>query len=81
LIHRITEAVAHDDHTILIAWEDGVKARVDLASLLVRGEAFAPLRDTAYFVETMTVAERGLGLEWPNGVDFSADGLRARAFP
>jgi hypothetical protein len=26
------------------------------------------------------VADR-LGLEWPNRVDFSADGLRFRAFP
>jgi hypothetical protein len=53
---------------------------VDLAPVLARGEAFTLLRDAAYFVETMTIAENGLGLEWPNRVDFSADGLRARAF-
>jgi hypothetical protein len=29
----------------------------------------------------MRVADDRLGLEWPNRVDFSADGLRFRAFP
>jgi hypothetical protein len=29
----------------------------------------------------MTVAPDRLGVEWPNRVDFSADGLRFRAFP
>ena len=54
---------------------------MNLATLVARGEAFAPLRDAVYFVEKMAIAENGLGLEWPNGVDFSADGLRVRAFP
>jgi hypothetical protein len=29
----------------------------------------------------MRIATDSLGLEWPNRVDFSADGLRFRAFP
>jgi hypothetical protein len=29
----------------------------------------------------MRIAADRLGLEWPNRVDFSADGLRFRAFP
>jgi len=27
------------------------------------------------------ISDDGLGIEWPNRVDFSADGLRFRAFP
>jgi hypothetical protein len=42
---------------------------------------FLPLQDGDYFVQNMRVAEDRLGLEWPNRVDFSADGLRFRAFP
>jgi hypothetical protein len=42
---------------------------------------FAPLEDPVYFVGKMRVATDRLGLEWPDRVDFSADGLRFRAFP
>ena len=80
LNYRIIAACAHSDHTVTITWSDGVTANVDLAPALV-GVVFAPLRDTSFFVRTMRVAEGGLGLEWPNRVDFSADGLRARVFP
>ena len=39
------------------------------------------MQDPHYFVKKMRIAEDRLGLEWPNQVDFSADGLRFRAFP
>jgi hypothetical protein len=81
LLYRINEAIAHPDHTVTVTWSDGVTADVDLAPALAKGPVFAPLRDAAYFVSNMRVAEDRLGLEWPNRVDFSADGLRFRAFP
>jgi len=80
LDYRIITACAHSDRTVTITWSDGVTANIDLAPALV-GVVFAPLRDISYFVGSMRVAEGGLGLEWPNRVDFSADGLRTRAFP
>jgi len=42
---------------------------------------FAVLADPAYFVREMRVLRGGIGLTWPNEVDFSADGLRHDAFP
>ena len=39
------------------------------------------MQDPAYFAERMRIAADRLGLEWPHRVDFSADGLRFRAFP
>ena len=48
---------------------------------VAKGPVFAPLREAAYFMRNMRVAEDRLGIEWPNRVDFSADGLRFRAFP
>ena len=80
MLYRINNAVAHQDHTVTITWSDGVTATVDLSPVISKGNVFAPLSDGVYFVEKMRIAQDRLGLEWPNRVDFSADGLRFRAF-
>jgi hypothetical protein len=81
MLYRIKTATAHPDHTVTVTWSDGVSAVVDLAPVIAKGKVFAAMRDPGYFVEHMRVADDRLGLEWPNRVDFSADGLRFRAFP
>jgi hypothetical protein len=81
MLYRIAKASAHLDHTVTITWSDGVEAAVDLAPVVAKGKVFTVMQDPAYFVEHMRVADDQLGLEWPNRVDFSADGLRFRAFP
>ena len=81
MLYRIEKAVAHPDHTVAVTWSDGVKAVVDLGPVVAKGKVFAAMQDPAYFVQQMHVADDRLGLEWPNRVDFSADGLRFMAFP
>ena len=81
MLYRIQEATAHPDHSVTVIWSDGVEAVVDLAPVIAKGKVFAPMHDPAYFTQNMRVAEDRLGIEWPNRVDFSADGLRFRAFP
>ena len=81
MLHRIDNALAHPDHSVTIRWSDGVSAKVDLKPVIAKGSVFAPLRDPDYFVGQMRVAADRLGIEWPNRVDLSADGLRFRAFP
>lgn len=81
MLYRIDSATAHPDHTVTVRWSDGVAARVDLAPVVAKGNVFAPMQDAVYFVAHMQVAADKLGLEWPNRVDLSADGLRFRAFP
>jgi hypothetical protein len=81
MLYRIENATAHPDHTVTVTWSDGVSAVVDLAPVIAKGKVFAAMQEPGYFVEHMRVAEDRLGLEWPNRVDFSADGLRFRAFP
>jgi hypothetical protein len=82
MLYRIENATAHPDRTVTVTWSDGVSAVVDLAPVIAKGPVFAALRDDPhYFVERMRIADDRLGLEWPNRVDFSADGLRFRAFP
>jgi hypothetical protein len=81
MLYRIDKAIAHRNHTVTITWSDGITADVDLAPVIAKGNVFAPLSDETYFVDQMRVATDRLGLEWPDRVDFSADGLRFRAFP
>ncbi len=81
MLYRIAKAVAHANHTVTVTWSDGITADVDLSSVVAKGNVFAPMRDPDYFVDEMRIAADRLGLEWPDRVDFSADGLRFRAFP
>src|SRR3954447_18076902 len=81
MLYRVDNATAHPDHTMTVTWLDGVTTVVDLAPALAKGSVFEAMREPGYFVERMRVADDRLGLEWPNRVDFSADGLRFRAFP
>jgi len=81
MLYRISSATAHPDHSVTVTWSDGITARVDLTPVIAKGPVFAPLREAGFFVSQMQVAADRLGLEWPNRVDFSADGLRFRAFP
>jgi hypothetical protein len=81
MLYRIVDAVAHPNHRVTVTWSDGVTGDVDLAPVIAKGNVFAPMADEGYFVSKMRIAADRLGLEWPNRVDFSADGLRFRAFP
>lgn len=81
MLYRIRKAVAHPDHTVAVTWSDGIEAVVDLSPVIAKGNVFAALQDGHYFAANMHVADDRLGIEWPNRVDFSADGLRFRAFP
>ena len=81
MLYRIVAAIPHRDHTVTVTWSDKIEAVVDLAPVVSKGKVFAALQDPGYFVEKMRIAGDKLGLEWPNRVDFSADGLRFRAFP
>ena len=81
MLYEITEAVPHPDHTVAVTWSDGAHARVSFAPFLEKGGVFEPLKDPAYFVKEMRVLPGGIGLTWPDEVDFSADGLRQDAFP
>ena len=81
MLYRIENAIAHPDHTVTVTWSDGLQAIVNLAPVVAKGKIFAAMQEPNYFVEHMRIASDRLGLEWPNRVDFSADGLRFRAFP
>ncbi len=80
-LFEISEAVAHPDHTVTIAWSDGLRGVVDFLPVIDRGGWFTPLRDGDYFVSTMITLPAGAGLTWPEEIDYPADFLRRLAFP
>jgi hypothetical protein len=85
-LYEIVDAVAHPDHTVSITWSDGVSGVVDFLPIIDRGGWFTPLRDPEYFVANLILLPLfllpgGIGLTWPEEIDFSADGLRRDAFP
>jgi hypothetical protein len=79
--YAITEAIACPDHTVTVTWSDGISATVSFAPCLEKGGLFDALKDPEYFTREMRMLPGGIGLAWPNEVDFSADGLRESAFP
>ncbi len=81
MLSKIIKAIAHPDHRVTITWSDGAHGTVDLAPFISRGGVFAALGDSDWFVREMRILPDGIGLTWPNEVDFSADGLRQDAFP
>jgi len=81
MLYEIKDAVANPNHTVTITWADGARGVVNFAPYIKRGELFAALQEPGYFVREMSILRGGLGLTWPNEVDFSADGLRHDAFP
>jgi hypothetical protein len=81
VLYEIVDAVAHPDHTVTITWSDGVRGVVDFLPIIDRGGWFTPLRDPDWFTSTMILLPGGIGLTWPEEIDYSADGLRREAFP
>jgi hypothetical protein len=81
MLHEIIHAEPREDHTVAITWADGARAVVDFTPFIARGELFTALANSDYFVHEMTILRGGIGLAWPNELDFSADGLRHDAFP
>ena len=81
MLFEITDTRAHPDYTVTITWADGARGVVDFTRFIARGELFAALQEPGYFVGKMAILRGGMGLSWPNEVDFSADGLRHDAFP
>ncbi|HQT76567.1 MAG: hypothetical protein B7Z80_17000 [Rhodospirillales bacterium 20-64-7] len=80
-LFEIADAVASADHTVTITWSDNVRGVVDFLPVIDRGGWFTPLRDGDYFAATMTILPGGVGLTWPEEIDYTADFLRKIAFP
>ena len=73
MIVHITEARVVGPHSLELAFDDGLRKRVNLRSEL-NGAVFAPLRDPAYFAK-VAVDPDSRTVAWPNCADFAPDFL------
>jgi Protein of unknown function (DUF2442) len=81
MLHRMLRAMARPDHTVEISWEDGSTSILSFAGLESCDGVCTPMRDPAFFVEKMSLADEGFALAWPDEVEVSADGLWYETIP
>lgn len=74
----IIEAKPRGGYVVHVAFEDGVRADVDLSYLLRYGGVFEPLRDPEYFRRLHADQEAGT-IVWPNDADIAPETLYAAA--
>lgn len=75
-IGRIEKAFARGDGLLVVSWDDGRRAEIDLAPIIAARKVLAPLADRETF-HRVHVAEDGWSVEWPAaGIDFGAAQLR-----
>jgi len=60
---------------IEITYSDGEVIVADFNPVIAKGGVFAELNDPVFF-KRFKIGEEGRYIEWPNGLDFCADGLR-----
>jgi Protein of unknown function (DUF2442)/Helix-turn-helix len=74
-IGKLTRAAVREPMALELAWDDGHRARVQLAGVIAAHPALAALRDAHVFAQAR-VSDDGWSLEWPNGIDFGSAQLR-----
>ena len=73
---RVKSVRAGPNFTLSIAWKDGSQSQANLTGLVHSSEHFAAFsEDRAAFRRVKPVAW-GDGIEWDNGLDYSANALR-----
>lgn len=75
-IGRIESAQTRGASTLVLTWDDGHRAEIDLSPVIVARKALAPLADSDTF-HRIHVAKDGWSIEWPAcGIDFGSGQLR-----
>src|SRR5690242_7003781 len=75
---RIATIEAQPGYRLKVTWQDGGAAVVDMTGVVHRQAHFASLKDEAAFRQA-TVIGYGTGIEWANGLDYSADSIEVMA--
>jgi hypothetical protein len=73
MIIHVTEVKVVGPHSLELAFDNGVRKRVNLRRELY-GPVFEPLRDPAYFAQAYLDPDSRT-VTWPNGADFAPDFL------
>ena len=65
--------------TLKVEWTDGAKSKIDLTGLVYSSRHFRVFADDAEAFRQVKPDEFGTGIEWANGLDYSARTLRMLA--
>jgi len=75
-IGRIERAATRGDAILVVAWDDGRRAEIDLSSVIAGRKVLAPLAAPDVF-HRIRLADDGWSVEWPKcGIDLGAAQLR-----
>jgi hypothetical protein len=75
-IGRIESAATKGEARVVVTWDDGRRAEIDLAPVIAARKVLAPLGDPEVF-HGIRIARDGWSLEWPAcGIDLGAAQLR-----
>jgi len=75
-IGRIEKALTRRDAVLIVEWDDGRRAEIDLGPVIAARKVLAPLADPEAF-HLIRVAKDGWSVEWPAaGIDLGAAQLR-----
>jgi len=75
-IGRIESAITRGNSGLVVTWDDGRRAEIDLAPIIAARKVLAPLGDPEVF-HRIHIAEDGWSVEWPKcGIDLGAAQLR-----
>lgn len=73
-MRRIADVRAVDANRLVVTWKDGAVDTIDMTGVIAGFAPFAPLNEPSLF-RTAAVAGYGSGIEWANGLTYSADSL------
>jgi hypothetical protein len=71
------KAVKHTDapFTLLLTWDDGSEQIADLSGMIAVSRHFRVFKDNSDAFNAVSVINWGHGIEWENGLDYSAENL------
>lgn len=73
VLPRLRSASADGGFRVRIVWRDGREQNVNLAPAIFSHRHFIPLRDGTAQFHLMSVNEDGTAIEWPGGIELSAE--------
>jgi hypothetical protein len=73
---RVKAVKAGPKFTLDIEWADGRKSKADLAGLIHDSKHFRVFADDEKAFRNVKPVSWGNGIEWDNGLDFSANALK-----
>lgn len=76
---RVKSVTAGKGFTLNVEWRDGTHAKVDLTGLVHSSRHFRSFADDPLAFRRVKPDEFGSGIEWDNGLDYSAASLKTLA--